>query len=83
MTNETFIQPEIEETPEERYLMGCISRLQLEHEAALKPYIDRLIAIKVMQSPPPILVSIEQAKALADAGVLEGWRTTSGSIGQS
>jgi hypothetical protein len=75
MTTETFIQPEIEETPEERYLMECISRLHLEHEAALKPYIDRLVAIKILQSPPPILVSIEQAKALADAGLLDELNT--------
>ena len=49
---------------EERYLRETLAILQESYTKAAKPYIDRLVAIHAMRPPAPMLVTVEQAKAL-------------------
>lgn len=49
---------------EEEYLHEAIAALQKQYARAAKPYIDRLVAIQSMKSPPPMFISVEQATLL-------------------
>ena len=45
----------------ECYLRNQITQIQLETERAIKPYLDRLVEIKRLTSPPSITITKEQA----------------------
>jgi hypothetical protein len=45
---------------EQDYLYQQIDRIRLEYEKAIKPYVDRLVYLKRIESPPSILVTQEQ-----------------------
>lgn len=47
---------------EERYLQEILAMLQEEYAKAAKPYIDRLVAIRMMEQPRPMILTIEQAQ---------------------
>ncbi len=49
---------------EERYLQETLAALQESYAKAAKPYLDRLVAIQMMRPPEPMLVTVEQARAL-------------------
>jgi hypothetical protein len=49
---------------EEQYLVDAIRVLQRDYEKAAKPYFDRLVQIRSMQPPPPMIISLEQAEAI-------------------
>lgn len=57
----------VEETigdSEERYLLEVLAMLRENYAKSAKPYIDRLVAIRSMQQPSPMIVTHEQAQAL-------------------
>jgi hypothetical protein len=49
---------------EQEYLYQQIDRIGLEYEKAIKPYVDRLVYLKRIESPPSILVTQEQYAAM-------------------
>jgi hypothetical protein len=49
---------------EQDYLYQQIDRIRLEYEKAIKPYVDRLVYLKRIESPPSILVTQEQYAAM-------------------
>lgn len=49
---------------EEKYLRETIASLQQSYAKAVKPYLDRLVAIERMRTPAPVIVTVEQARAL-------------------
>jgi hypothetical protein len=49
---------------EQEYLYQQIGRISLEYEKAIKPYVDRLVYLKRIESPPSILVTQEQYAAM-------------------
>jgi len=49
---------------EQEYLYQQIDRIYLEYEKAIKPYVDRLVYLKRIESPPSILVTQEQYAAM-------------------
>lgn len=49
---------------EEALLIEHIKALQREYEAAAKPFVDRLVALRSLRPMPPMLVTYEQAQAL-------------------
>lgn len=49
---------------EELYLREMIASLQRSYAEAIKPYVDRLVAIENMRLPAPIFISVEQARAI-------------------
>jgi len=49
---------------EQDYLYQQIDRISLEYEKAIKPYVDRLVYLKKIESPPSILVTQEQYAAM-------------------
>lgn len=49
---------------EQEYLYQQIGRIGLEYEKAIKPYVDRLVYLKRIESPPSILVTQEQYAAM-------------------
>ena len=53
-----------DETLEERNLLDMLANLQREHHKAAKPYVDRLAAIRQMQSPEKVFVTVEQARQM-------------------
>ena len=48
----------------EGYLQETLARLQESYEKDAKPFIDRLVAIHSMRKPNPIIITLEQARAL-------------------
>lgn len=48
---------------EERYHPEAIHALRLQYEAAIKPYVDRLVYLRSIRPYPPIVITLEQAKA--------------------
>jgi hypothetical protein len=48
---------------EERYHLERIHDLRLQYEAAIKPYVDRLVYLRSIRPQPPIFITLEQAKA--------------------
>ena len=55
---------ECSSTAEERYLRETLAMLHESYAKAAKPYFDRLVAINAMRQPPPMIVTLEQARAL-------------------
>lgn len=51
---------------EERYLLERLAELRKSHELAAKPYIDRLVAIRSMQTTPSITLTLDQAREFVD-----------------
>jgi hypothetical protein len=49
---------------EQDYLHQQIDRIRLEYEKAIKPYVDRLVYLKRIESPPSIIVTQEQYAAM-------------------
>ena len=47
----------------ERYLVGEIQRIQEAYQLAAKPYIDRLMHLHSLRPMPPVIITMEQAKA--------------------
>jgi hypothetical protein len=48
---------------EQDYLYQQIDRIRLEYEKAIKPYVDRLVYLKRIESPLSIIVTQEQYAA--------------------
>jgi hypothetical protein len=51
---------------EERYLLDRLAELRKDYELAAKPYIDRLVAIRSMQTTPSITLTLDQAREFVD-----------------
>ena len=52
----------------ERFLVGEIDRIQEQYQRAIKPYVDRLVQLRSLRPMPPIIIPIEQARALGIIG---------------
>jgi hypothetical protein len=48
---------------EERYHLERIHELRLAYEAAIKPYVDRVVYLRSIRPQPPIFITLEQAQA--------------------
>lgn len=48
---------------EECYMLERIRELRLQYEAAIKPYVDRLVYLRSIRPQPPISIALEQAEA--------------------
>lgn len=49
---------------EESQLLEMLDMLQRDYAKAAKPYINLLTEIRSRREPPPLIVTMEQAKAL-------------------
>jgi hypothetical protein len=58
------LECEEQDMTEQDYLYQQIDRIGLEYEKAIKPYVDRLVYLKRIESPPSILVTQEQYAAM-------------------
>ena len=59
------VVPEREDA-EERYCYQMLAELRKSYERDAKPYIDRLVALKSMQTPAPIVLTLDQAREFID-----------------
>ena len=48
---------------EERYHLEAIHALRLQYEAAIKPYVDRLVCLRSIRPQTPFVITVEQARA--------------------
>lgn len=48
---------------EERHHLEAIHALRLQYEAAIKPYVERLVYLRSIRPHPPIFITLEQAEA--------------------
>jgi hypothetical protein len=48
---------------EERYHLERIHELRLQYEAAIKPYVDRLVYLRSIRPQVPFVITVEQARA--------------------
>lgn len=51
---------------EEQYLLQCLAQLRQAYERDAKPYLDRLVAIRSLQTSAPLVLSIDQAREFID-----------------
>ncbi len=49
---------------EEIYLQDMLATLHKSYMKVAQPYIDKLVEIRSMKQPAPIVVTVEQAKML-------------------
>lgn len=49
---------------EERHLLDILAQIRRAHEAAAKPYVDRLIAIRSLRQPAPIVLNASKIAGL-------------------
>lgn len=40
------------------YLLGCLRQLQKDFSEAAKPFVDRLVALRSLDPPTPMLINI-------------------------
>lgn len=59
--NETF---ESDDSEKEQYLIRMLNYLQEQHNKAAKPYIEKLVALRSMQTSFRMEMSIEEANKL-------------------
>jgi hypothetical protein len=59
-----IVAGEEQDMTEQDYLHQQIDRIRLEYEKAIKPYVDRLVYLKRIESPPSIIVTQEQYAAM-------------------
>ena len=57
---------------EERYLRETLAMLQERYAKAVKPYIDRLVAIHAMRPPAPIVMSVDRLHDLWEMKMYQG-----------
>lgn len=51
-------------TASEKACLDAIRYHRERYEAAIKPYVDCLVRLNSLRPPPPIVLTIEQAKQL-------------------
>jgi len=51
---------------EEAYCYEMLAQLRRSYESDAKPYIDRLVKLKSMQTPAPIVLTLDQAREFID-----------------
>jgi hypothetical protein len=62
--------PEDENTAEERHCYQMLVEIRKRHEAAAKPYVDRLAAIKSAQPSPALVLTLDQAREFINISIL-------------
>ena len=50
-----------QENAEERYCLQALANLRKSYETAAQKYIDRLVRIRSLQTPAPIVLTLDQA----------------------
>ena len=51
---------------EEQYCYQTLADLRRSYERNAKPYIDRLVAIRAIQPPAPVALTLDQAREFID-----------------